>query len=106
MLFKTDETVIQDSYSTKYNNFYWCRERTGECLCCGWGCQVREEEGVAKEEGGEGDSKQLTDIIDIVIDIIRFPGVAEKEGGGGNKQFTVIPEISQFLTPILSPRLL
>ena len=36
----------------------------------------------------------MTDIIDIVIDIIRFPGVAEKEGGGGNKQFTVIPEIS------------
>ena len=36
----------------------------------------------------------MTDIIDIVIDIILFPGVAEKEGIGGNKQLTVIPEIS------------
>ena len=65
-----------------------------KCLCYEWRFRVGEEEGVAEEEGGEGDSKQLTDIIDIVIDIIRFPGVAKKEGGGGNKQFTVIPEIS------------
>ena len=36
----------------------------------------------------------MTDIIDIVIDIIHFPGVAKKEGVGGNKQLTVILEIS------------
>ena len=35
---------------------------------------------------------QLTDIIDI--DNILFPGVAKKEGVGGNKQLTVILEIS------------
>ena len=33
--------------------------------CYEWRCGVGEEEGVAEEEGGEGDSKQLTDIIDI-----------------------------------------
>ena len=66
-----------------------------------WRCGVGEEEGVAEEEGGEGDSKQLTDIFDI--NLFFFPGVAEKEGGVGN---IPDPEISQSLTPILSPRLL
>ena len=61
---------------------------------CWWRWQVREEKGAAEEEGGEDDIKQLTDIIDIINDIILFPWVAKKERVGGNKKLTVIPEIS------------